>query len=193
MAFNSSTISVGSTTKKSHFDQLLDNTISLKSENITINGEKTFASATIFSASATFNSTVRASSIISRTSTAGIGVGTGWLGQSSTASVVVMRCKIIEIGGWNMDTDLVKEVAHEMPDHTKIRVVNVAIRTDTGPGQTITGFIVPDFDLGGTHIDKISWNAINIRLDRITGGFFDGAEYDDDSINRGYVTIWYVE
>ena len=36
MAFNSSTISVGSTTKKSHFDQLLDNTKFVKSGTIDI-------------------------------------------------------------------------------------------------------------------------------------------------------------
>ena len=105
MAFNSSTISVGSTTKKSHFDQLLDNTISLKSENITINGEKTFASATTFSSStvynstATFNSGIRAASVLSRTSTTGVSFAAGALGQSATASVVLLKTKVIEIGG----------------------------------------------------------------------------------------------
>ena len=92
-----------------------------------------------------------------------------------------------------MDTNVVIQIAHGISDHTKIRVVNVAIRTDTGPGQIFTSFIVVDYDLGGTHIDKINWNANNIRLDRTTGGYFDGSEYNDGSINRGYITIWYVE
>ncbi len=68
MAFNSSTVSVGDFTKKSHFDQLLDNTQynktqhetlsgtvqTIQSSTATFTGEKTFQSSTIFNTAPQF-------------------------------------------------------------------------------------------------------------------------------------------
>ena len=47
MAFSSSTVSIGASTKKSDYDRLLDNTKALKDEAITLNGTKTFAGTII--------------------------------------------------------------------------------------------------------------------------------------------------
>ena len=191
MAFNSSTISVGSTTKKSHFDQLLNNTIDLKRENTTINGEKTFASATVFSASATFNSTVMASSIISRTSTASIGLGTAWLGQSSTASVVILKTKIIEIGDWDMDADAFVYVSHGL-DHTKIRSYTCLVRRDDDTGYYIFPFheTVQNVVAGGISIKD---DTLVFKCWRVADGSFDSILFDSTSYNRGWITVWYEE
>lgn len=59
MSFLSSSVSIGQDTKKSHFDQLLDNTQYNKvtrDGTVSLIGVKTFQSATIFNATATFNS-----------------------------------------------------------------------------------------------------------------------------------------
>ncbi len=47
MSFNTSTVSIGKSTKKSDYDRLLDNTKALKDEAITFNGTKTFAGTII--------------------------------------------------------------------------------------------------------------------------------------------------
>ena len=190
MAFNSSTISVGSTTKKSHFDQLLDNTIALGLGYATMPA-KTFYSATTFVGSSTFNSTVRASSIISRTSTAGIGIGTGQLGRSSTASVAIMRCKILDLPAWDMTANPTLQFDHGL-DHTKIRTVSVTIYVD-GKATKYDFAGTFNYDSGGTGIHRIDWTVGELRLDRMTGGFFDGALFNDTSTSRGYAIIWYVE
>ncbi len=192
MAFNSSTISVGSTTKKSHFDQLLNNTIDLKRENTTINGEKTFASATVFSASATFNSTVRASSIISRTSTASIGLGTAWLGQSSTASVVILKTKMIEIGDWDMDATDFVYVAHGLMS-TKIRSYSCLVRQDADTGYYVFPFheTVQNVVAGGIAIRAADPSVF--KCWRVGGGSFDSILFDETPYNRGWIIVWYVE
>lgn len=49
MSFNSGTVSLGESTKKSHFDQLLSNMLSILKEAHTFTGTKTFNSGTVFS------------------------------------------------------------------------------------------------------------------------------------------------
>ncbi len=56
MAFKTDTVLIGDSTKKSSFDQVLENTIHLKTSATQFTGEKTFQSATVFNATATFNS-----------------------------------------------------------------------------------------------------------------------------------------
>ncbi len=202
MAFSSSTISVGSTTKKSHFDQLLANTIDLKRDNTTIGGEKTFASATTFSSStvfnstATFNSSIKTNSVLSRTSTTGVSVGAGWLGQSSTASVVVFKTKIIEIGDWNMDTTTDIAISHGISDFTKIRTIMALIRPDSDAISPDARQMLAGTALGGGLGGRCIVNGSDptkIRLERATGGFFDDNKYNMTSWNRGYITIEYEE
>ena len=184
MAFNSSTISVGSTTKKSHFDQLLNNTIDLKRESTTINGEKIFASATAF-----------AKGVYSNTSTAGIAIGVGYLGQSSTASVVTLRSKIIEIGDWNMDTTVFKDVAHGV-DGTKIRNFMAIIKPDsdsaTPNSRSKIERAIAGVAGGSVVVDGTDNN--NMHLLRATGEIFDNAAFDMSApFNRGWIILEYEE
>ncbi len=200
MAFSSATISVGETTKKSHFDQLLDNTISLKSENMTINGEKTFASATAFQdkiaveQTATFNSSLKASSIESRTSTAGVLLGIGYGGQSATVGVATMRCKILEIGEWNMDATAQKIVPHGFSDINKIRRLETFVRMDSGLTSVrnlMWGVSNTNTTTQGT-ISQI--DNTNVYLYRLNGGLFDATTFNQVAgFNRGWITIWFVD
>jgi hypothetical protein len=55
MAWDAGTVSIGWATKKSHFDQLLNNAIHILQESATFTGTKTFQSATVFTTNPTFN------------------------------------------------------------------------------------------------------------------------------------------
>lgn len=99
--------------------------------------------------------------------------------------------KIIEIGSWDMDADPTSFPAHGI-DVLKIRKVTAIIFNDA---QTIA------YDIGlmnsavtGSIEGGFATIASNgITLIRLTGGFFDSTDFNDTSVNRGYVTITYVE
>lgn len=96
-----------------------------------------------------------------------------------------LRTKIIDIGDWNMDLDATKQVTHGLADQTKIRTVDVIIRSDDN--VVMQPLVSPN--AGG--IDDI--NATVINLFRESAGLFDGTFYDSTSFNRGWITIGYLE
>ncbi len=95
-----------------------------------------------------------------------------------------LRCKIIEIGAWNMDQYSNKWVDHGLPDHTKIREVVVMIQADNG--ELLPGLRQGD----GCYIHRITETAIYINK---TDGYFNGSFVDDPAINRGWLTLFYEE
>jgi hypothetical protein len=100
------------------------------------------------------------------------------------------KSKRVPIGDWNMDSTQTKNVAHGLPDMAKITSVSAMIVADTGAIITdLTANVDATTVAGGaTYI-----TATNIVLERITGGYYDQAGYDQTPYNRGYVTIWYVD
>jgi len=83
------------------------------------------------------------------------------------------------IGGWDMDADASKSIALNIDDDKLIHV-SVVITSDSG---TLT---LPINDGG-------SWNYTSptLTLQRDNGGAFDTTNYDDDTINRGFVYVKY--
>ena len=107
------------------------------------------------------------------------------------AGGVDLRCKVIEIGDWNMVAFSNESIPHGLT-YANIRNVSVMIRND----DDTLRYMVPGYGQhdGGAVLD-VSINTVasaNIVLIRQTGGNFDSANFDATSYNRGWVTIWYV-
>lgn len=159
MGMTTSTVSIGETTKKSHYDNLLDNTIYLASATATLNGIKTFND-----------------------------------GIDSGGDGTVFKCKILEIGPWNMNSSAsgtsIVNVAHGLVSGT-IRHVSVVIRQDSD------GFRYSLFWsqlASGPPSGYWYFDSTNIKIVAQPGNDFDDTNYDDISgdYNRGWVTIFHV-
>jgi hypothetical protein len=112
-------------------------------------------------------------------------------GGIQTDGTNTLKTKVIDIGDWNMDGFTSATVTHGLT-LSNILTVSVMIRTDTGTNQykLNRGVDATDASPQG-FVDWIS--TTNIRLFRLTGGFFDGdALFDATSYNRGWITITYI-
>lgn len=106
----------------------------------------------------------------------------GWNNGANT-----IRFKVVEIGDWNMNTTIVKTVAHGIADYKKIRTVEAMIRNDDDDFYTKI-----DTDSGGTLLGGIGdIIGADIILSRETGFQFDSVAYENTGYNRGWVTIMY--
>jgi len=127
-------------------------------------------------------------------------VGTGLTGGAGTAlsvdgivevgDSVELKCKVIEIGDWDMDGGTASiNVPHGLANGKKIRMVTGLIRDDNDDYY----YLLPAFDAGFTNIeaDVRYVQGANIQVRRRTGGGFDAVSFDSTSYNRGWVTIWY--
>lgn len=108
-----------------------------------------------------------------------------------TADGRQLRCKLLDIGSWNMDTTADKTVAHGL-DITLVSIIDiqVMIERDGGlefsPLNGINPSLTPSAN-GGVQY----FNTSLILLHRNDGGNFDNAFYDGAQ-NRGYVAVWYI-
>lgn len=209
MAWLSSSISIGDSTRKSHFDQLLDNTQHLKGVHETLSntvttihsgttsfkGTKTFQSSTIFVREPDFQDNLKVDVVKSRTSTSGIGFHIDKILANATATVVTLKKRILEIGDWNMSATVSVSIAHGI-DFTKIRSIFVLIRGDAGetypdaryPLNNITG---TGEGQGGYFISTS--DPTKVYLHRLAGGQFHGSNYNATSFNRGWIILEYEE
>jgi len=99
--------------------------------------------------------------------------------------------KIIEIGDWNMDGTASVSIDCNL-DNTKIRDIQVIIRQDSSFGVARETFPI-DHGLGNVVNGRwfFSYADSNISLTRSTDGFFDNADFDEITYNRGWITIKY--
>lgn len=99
---------------------------------------------------------------------------------------------LLEIGGWDMDTDFSKAVSHTIgSDIDKIVGSTVTILNDAG---TVV-YPSPVLDSGANGWLEVGINGINtgiITLTRKTAGRFDNTTFNDTGVNRGYVLLWFV-
>lgn len=104
-----------------------------------------------------------------------------------------LKCKVVEIGDWNMDTTATVNVPVSgwgASDYKRIRQVKAVIRND----GDATYYDI-DTNIGGTRagaIDRINTSVGYVIVSRITGGSFDNASFTSIGFNRGWMTIWYV-
>lgn len=100
--------------------------------------------------------------------------------------------EVIEIGAWNMDTTGTKNVAWSLPaDHYIIGVdvlilYNGGALTQTEPLNYVHGLSLSSEVSGGWR-----YSGGNFALERLTGGHFDQAAFNDAVQNRGFVTVRY--
>jgi hypothetical protein len=101
-------------------------------------------------------------------------------------AAVALKCKMIEIGDWNMDATPQVNVTHGL-DLTKIREVTAMIRRDDNALYT---------DLkdstGAQVMGQIRIYSTVITLARTATIGYDEPDYNSTSYNRGWVIIWYV-
>lgn len=107
------------------------------------------------------------------------------------AGGTLLQPEVIQIGDWNMDADMTKTVAHGLADHTKVRMINVLIRDDTGVVWPM--FQQLDDDTGpGTPQGYIYCDGTNVVMSRGSGTFWDQVLFDSTSYNRGWILFWSV-
>lgn len=106
-----------------------------------------------------------------------------------TGASTSLKCKVIDIGDWNMDSTTQVDVAHGLSDFKKVRSVSAIIRDDTD--VLYCDFATCMAYVSGTISQGINFTTTNVRLIRHTGGIFDTTAFDSTSYNRGWITIWY--
>jgi len=190
--FSSSSVSVGDSTKKSHYDRLLDNTQYNKGRLDTVysgtnafNGPKTFDDIH----SATFSERPKLPGIDSSTSTSGVSIQSQYVDLSSTISLVRRYKKTMEIGDWNMDTIESVNIAHGLGSPGKIRNLYAIVRRDNDAEHIPINFC----DANGVMNGRIGRYSDNINVWRRAGGSFDSSNFTASSFNRGWITIEYEE
>jgi hypothetical protein len=101
-----------------------------------------------------------------------------------------LKCKIINIGNWNMDTTGNIAVPHGLT-LANIRSVNILIRNDqdsiyyaAGGSSSITN--------GEMQVWVRYITTTTVDILRLTSGQLDNGSFNDPSYNRGWVTIWYA-
>jgi len=191
MAFSSATVSIGASTKKSDYDRLLDNTKALKDEAITLNGVKTFQSGTVFEVKP------KVDGIQTRSATGSVSIECEYIDASATHSVINFKTKIIEIGAWDMDATTTLEVDHGISNVDGIIFIEAWILPDSTAthiaaplGAYSTGIVG---EVSGTCMLHSTTRSTKVRLIRTTGGTFDGTGYNDTGVNRGFITIRYMD
>jgi hypothetical protein len=103
-----------------------------------------------------------------------------------------IQLKIIEIGAWDMDASSSVNINHGLGvDYVNIIMVQAVIFDDSGANhwKVENMYNAADPELISAGVSLI--NDTYIRLMRRTGGLFDGVNYDDVGINRGYLLVGY--
>jgi hypothetical protein len=97
--------------------------------------------------------------------------------------------KTINIGVWNMDSTSSVSFAHGITSgNSKIVSISAKIYPDSGSSSIdFTSSVIAGATGGG----GIDWNDTNVGLERVAGGLFDSATYDDAVMNRGEILIIY--
>lgn len=100
-----------------------------------------------------------------------------------------MGQKVVEIGDWNMDTTVTKDVDIEVA-HTKVRSISVLIKSDSNGYLVPIDIPDPTTQLPAGSVGNIFGTEITLR--RFDSARFDDAAFSDTGYNRGYVYVTYV-
>ena len=104
-----------------------------------------------------------------------------------------INTKIVDIGDWNMDTVPQVSINHGLT-LSKIRGISVIIRNDADTLHTpldISNYAASN-DFPQTE-GRMEAGATVVVLDKRVTGYFDNANYDSTSYNRGWITIQYID
>ena len=112
--------------------------------------------------------------------------------SGGTATTIAQPYAVeIEIGGWDMDADFYKVVSFPFTiDPAKVRGIFGQIISDTGNFS----WVIPSSGIAADDAEMQAWfmsvGSGLTTIVRLTGGDFDSATFNDDTMNRGYVTLW---
>ena len=97
-----------------------------------------------------------------------------------------LRRKTIELGDWDMDATDAVEISHGLINNQwkGTRSVELIIRNDADT-------VYYDDSASAENVFVSGVGATVLTLDRLTGGTFDGTDFNATSYNRGWATIWY--
>lgn len=104
-------------------------------------------------------------------------------------SEIPLKCTVVDIGDWNMDATISIQVAHGLT-LSNIRNINVVVRDDADSIHIPLNY--GDVTALGVPAGDFNAQSTDVYLARDLGGFFDNANYDATSYNRGWITIWHV-
>jgi hypothetical protein len=96
----------------------------------------------------------------------------------------------LEIGDWDMGITANKDIAHGLSstEWKTIRQVNAIIRNDSDAQY----YNIGSYGNANEEAYLAAFNSTNIRVTRITSGFFDiSVFFNSTSYNRGWITFWY--
>src|SRR5690606_22886004 len=95
---------------------------------------------------------------------------------------------VVNIGDWNIDSDISKAVAHGLPDYKKIRSISITIRDDSD-----TTYVQDNgyYAAQSRPLFVISTDATNITLSGTIA--LQTTDFDSTGYNRGFLTITYID
>lgn len=104
-----------------------------------------------------------------------------------TQNLVTLKTAVLEIGPWNMDTDLAKTVSFvSYTNKDKIRHLSAVIRDDVNSSRCLINESYFGDVAGG-----ITVTSSVIYLTRKASGYFDSSDFSSTDINRGHIYLVY--
>lgn len=119
----------------------------------------------------------------------------GWNTLQEKVGAIAYTTQTINISDWDMDTTTNVVVAHGLSatEWKTIRNINAIIRNDAdteySPLDSKTDTALGAGMNGGIDI----FDSSDVYLVRMTGGQFDGVNYNSTSYNRGWITFEYIK
>lgn len=103
----------------------------------------------------------------------------------------LLKTRVIDLPGWDMVTDQQIQVPYG-DDIQLNRIVAVKVTIINDDQDEIFDSNMNGSDPSFTGLQQISWDEDVVTILNRANGFFDDANFDDDTISRGYLTIWYT-
>jgi hypothetical protein len=103
---------------------------------------------------------------------------------------LTLKCKVVDIGDWNMVAASVVTPNHSLTYADIISVDGYVRRDDDLVRHRICSGINGGTNLGDVYISE--WTATQVILRRLVGGSYDDPLYDSTGYNRGKLFIWYL-
>jgi len=203
MSFSTATVQIGQSTKKSNFDQLLNNTRYLASgTNTVFVGGKTFKSVTTFSGKSTFTATAifsvmpRVNKLNTISATNSLSIAAVKKSMRSGSYNFQIKHKIFAIGAWNMSGTQQVTVDISPLSYANVISVQAFVRTDGGNNN----YIYPidkcynsgSFTSIGGSIGVVADSLVYLQRN-LNGAFRNSAFNSSGTFNRGWVDVLYTD
>jgi len=130
-----------------------------------------------------------------------MGNGAEWVriyssGTWGAWALIKLASEVLSIGDWNMSVTSGGGISNKPITHgitsgaSNIRSIKVLVRDDNGVLFDLCSTVQLSAPGPNGGIDSIGNSSLSLRI--VAGGYFDSANFDQTSYNRGWVTIDYV-